>query len=596
MLENATNTQHLDIFTEALERFEDVFAIYDQDYKLVFANSAARAAMPAYFDALSRGQGIWEAHRLQIIQTLPNMPADKVIAHIHVMTEKLYSRAVYEVGISRNRTIQVRHETLNEHHTLALGMDVSQIKSQQAEMEKLAKENFNLANTDQLTNLANRRQFIEVLNKKIVKKQLTDGTFFVGLIDLNGFKRINDLYGHAIGDELLTSIAQRASDFIDEDTFLARLGGDEFALIFDSDITQTGLLSFSEKLGRWLRQKQTLSGNDISVSASLGWSCYPKDGQTTSDLLRKSDYALYKSKEQKTKTSVVFSGFDETVMLRQSEITMQLETAELETELFLEFQPIHDTQTGLATGLEALARWHSPVLGEISPVEFIPLAEKTGNISAISKIVLQKALRAAAQWPQKIDLHFNISAIDLGKIDVIREFINIVSQSDVPAKSVVFEVTETALIDTFENMSEVFDLFKDNGLRLALDDFGTGHSSLSYLARIPVTCLKIDKSFTNRLKPGSDVEAILKTIKYLCEHLEIKCIIEGIESHSQFQQLSSLGLHQMQCFYFSRSLKLENLGAYLMGYVSGNADYHSLDKENHDNNIYNMKEIAAKQR
>lgn len=575
MLDHIEDTQHLKVFTEALERFEDAFAIYDQNYALLFANSAAYDAMPAYFNALVKGLGIREANRLQVLSFYPDIAEDALEDYTDTMVERFYAGTTYEVNITKNRTIQVRHESLNKHYTLALGIDITEIKSQQTEMETLAEENYRLANTDQLTGLANRRQFIKKLEDEITKCTSTGCTFFVGLIDLNGFKRVNDLYGHGIGDLLLSGIAIRATEFIDETTFLARLGGDEFALITHANESQLDLLAFSAGLCEVLREPMRLSGNDIGVSGSLGWAAFPTDGRTASDLLRKSDYALYKSKHSDSSQAVLFSNYDEKLLRRESEVARQLQTADLEEEFYLEFQPIIDSQTNTIAGLEALVRWDSPVLGLVSPVDFIPLAEKTGVISELTKIILKKALQNAIHWPKPMDLHVNISAVDLGKVHVMSELLNIVKRSAYPTESVIFEVTETAVVDTFENTSEIFELLDENGVRLALDDFGMGFSGLSYLARIPVSCLKIDKYFTAELEPDSDNEKVLKTILYLCENLEINCVIEGIETRSQYEQLMSLGADHMQGFYFSESLKSQDLAAFILNFTQENILRHA---------------------
>lgn len=318
-----------------------------------------------------------------------------------------------------------------------------------------------------------------------------------------------------------------------------------------------------------------LSGNDIGVSGSLGWAAFPTDGRTASDLLRKSDYALYKSKHSDSSQAVLFSTYDEKLLRRESEVARQLETADLEDEFYLEFQPIIDSKTNTIAGLEALVRWDSPVLGLVSPVDFIPLAEKTGIISELTKIILKKALQNAIHWPKPIDMHVNISAVDLGKVHVMSELLNIVKRSAYPTESVIFEVTETAVVDTFENTSEIFELLDKNGVRLALDDFGMGFSGLSYLARIPVSCLKIDKYFTAELEPDSDNEKVLKTILYLCENLEINCIIEGVETRSQYEQLMSLGANHMQGFYFSESLNSRDLAAFILKFTQENILRHA---------------------
>lgn len=566
MLQPKKDLKNLRVFTDALERFKDSFAIYDRNYKLIFANSAAYDAMPAYFNALDSGRSIEEAHRAQVHQFFPEMPEPMLTEKSAAIVERFYYGSIYEIGITKNRTIQVRHETLNEHYTLALGIDISTIKSQQAEMESLAEENHRLANTDQLTGLANRRQFIKSLEDRIARCELGGCAFYVGLIDLNGFKRVNDVYGHAVGDELLTGVAQRASAYIEEETFLARLGGDEFALITPVNESYLDLVARSAGLCEVLRQPQHLSGNDISVSASLGWAAYPTDGTTASELLQKSDYALYKAKYSDAQKTVVFSDTDEEVLNREAELTRQMQIADMEDQIFLEFQPIFETQSNRIIGLEALTRWDSPVLGLVCPAEFIPLAEKTGTINHLTRIILKKALSQAIHWPKSVELHINISAVDLGRLEVISDLIDIIQLSAYPAQSVVFEVTETAVVDTFENTSETFDLIKSSGVRLALDDFGKGFSSFSYLTRLPVTCLKVDKYFTERLKPNSDDEKILRTILYMCETLGIDCIIEGVETRSQLNQLIALGANNMQGYYFSKSLKPENLAAFMLRY------------------------------
>lgn len=551
-------------FSEALERFGHAFAIYNKDYSLIFANAAAFKAMPSYFNALKQGKPIRDAIELQIRSAFPQMPDPDLDRLTDIFLERSRTNDSYEVAGEGGTVTKVTNHTLSEGLILGLGMDVTKLKNQKTKLETLANENYKLAITDQLTGLSNRRQFVETLERNITEHQSTNTKFFTGLIDLNGFKRINDIYGHAIGDSVLATIADRATSFLRNEAFLARLGGDEFAIIMQRPMSPAELLSFSENLCEALRQPQTFAGNNIAVSASLGWASFPKDGKTASDLLRKSDYALYQSKNSKSGKPVIFSEKDEKIMRRNSQISLELETANLEEELYLEFHPIHCGRHGKITAFESLARWNNATLGIISPVEFIPLAEKVGQIGHLSKILLKKSLKTAESWPKSIDLHFNLSAIDLGNSDQILDLIKIIKDSKFPRESVVFEVTETALINTFENISDVLNILSENEIRLALDDFGTGFSSLSYLTKLPVTCIKVDKSFTDRLTSQSDEEKVLKTIRYLCENLDINCVVEGVESQSQLDQLMSLKLELMQGFHFTKPLKIESLAAYLL--------------------------------
>lgn len=567
------NTQNTNVnittFAAALQQLEGVFSIYDEDYNLIFANDTAYKILPIYFNALKNGRSLQEAARAQVAALSPEDSASKLEQKVKFFLTKFKSGDPFELDTKHNRSFHISHEKLGTKHILGLGTDITEIKQQKSEMRALAENNFKLANTDQLTGLANRRHFMEVLGSLVSplgKDKKANHGFFIGLLDLNGFKHINDVYGHATGDQLLRTLAKRATDITGNATTMARFGGDEFALIIDKPISRQEIYRFSEDLCSIISEPQNISGNNIQVHASLGWACFPKDGGTPSDLLRKADYALYKSKQSKTEQAFIFSGKDENQIRRQSEISLQLKNGNLHAELFLEFQPIHDSQEGVVIGFEALARWKSPVLGLIKPDEFIPLAEKTGCISDVTKTLFEKALETAAHWPKHIDLHFNLSAIDLGKVAVIKDLIQIAKTSPFPAESIVFEVTETAMIETFERMSEIFVLLEKNGFRLALDDFGKGFSSLNYLTRIPVSCLKIDKSFTDRLTPDSKEKTIIRAIKYLCHNLNITCIVEGIEHESQYHQLRSLSFTKMQGHYFSKALDTNHMGAYLLNH------------------------------
>ncbi len=552
------------LFLGAMERVHSLFCLYDKDYKLIFANNAACQAMPEFCNALLQGKTLEEATRLEIKRSAPDHSAEEQEQLTRIFLEKQLSGETYEVSGTQDRLFAVSHGEIDENYILGLGMDVTESKKQRKKLEALATQNSILANTDQLTGLSNRRRFVEVLESNIKRASEKNTTFHLGLIDLNGFKRINDVYGHGIGDMLLTQVANRLGTLVEKNDFVSRLGGDEFAIIYPKDANVEHLVSYSEALCHAIELPYHLAGNPIEISSSLGWSSYPKDGETSSDLLRKSDYALYQSKRAGNKKAVIFSLEHEEKIHRQSRICFQLEHANLEEELYLEFQPIHNTSDNSIIAFEALARWKNAELGAITPTEFIPLAERVGRISQLSTILLKKALHIAKDWPAGIDLHFNLSGIDLGKTPLIEEFVRLVQASKFSTHSVVFEITETAIINNLNEMSPVFDILKEAGIKLALDDFGIGYSSLSYLRKIPVTSLKIDKSFTDSLRLDVDEDAILQTIIYLCEKLQIDCIIEGVEYSSQYNHLKSIGLENMQGFYFSRAMPADELASYML--------------------------------
>ncbi len=567
---NVNKTDNINTLIESFENLDNIFAIYDKNFHFIYANKKAYDIMPDFFNALSGGLSLREATKLQVQFIVPDITPKELEKAVDWFTTKQRSCEQYESYGTLDQIFAITHEKLSSDYILCVGMDITVLKRKQKKLGLLAEQNSMLAGTDQLTNLANRRRFVEVLETNISDFKASQTDFHIGLIDLNGFKRINDLYGHNIGDALLIQAADRLNSLGDQLDCIARLGGDEFAIIYKSHSTKNQLLPYGQMLCDLIRAPYDLSGNQIEISTSFGWSSYPKDGESVSELLRKSDYALYQSKRERLGQPVLFSSQHEDKIHRQSKICFQLENANLEEELYLEFQPIHCTEKGTITAFEALARWTSPVLGTISPMEFISLAEKIGCVSKLSKILLNKALSHARYWPKDIDLHFNLSGIDLGKTSLIKEFVQLVKKSNVPVKSVVFEVTETAVIDNLDNMFDVFEIFKTAGLRLSLDDFGIGYSSLAYLTRIPVTCLKIDKSFTERLKPNTVEETIVKTIIYLCENLKIECIVEGVENREHYKQLRKIGLQNMQGYFFSKPMPVENLAAYILNFSSIN--------------------------
>ena len=559
-----TNKIDLEVLVKALEPLGTSFSLYDNSQGLIFANQAAKESFPIFFEKLEQGYSFEDATRQNVIEQYPGMSAKKVEQYTRKLCEFHRTGVRYDAHGSQGSTIAVVHGKLDESTTLGVGIDVSELKNQQVELEKLAAQNFQLANIDQLTGLANRRYFIDVLESSIADCQINQSTFHIGLLDLNNFKRINDTYGHALGDLLLKNVSNRLKTILPEVACLARLGGDEFIVLCQNAMSNEELLALGNSICRSILKPYNLDGNVVEVSTSIGWCSFPEYGETVSDLLTKSDYALYQSKEINKGLPVIFSSEHQQSIHRQSNLCFHLEKANIAEELYVEFQPIHNTITGRIIAFEALARWDNCDLGNIEPDEFIPLAEKIGCINRITEILLRKTLNFASDWPTDINLHFNLSGLDICKPLLISSLITIIKESKFATESLIFEVTETAVIDNLDGLSDVFELLQNAGIMLALDDFGTGYSSLSHLTRIPVGSLKIDKSFTDRFQPDSVEESVLKTIVYLCESLQIECIVEGVEDQAQVERLESIKLHNVQGFYFSKPIPLEMVSAYIL--------------------------------
>jgi len=574
-MEHSTNKIDLEVLVKALEPLGTIFTLYDSSQGLIFANQTAKKSFPVFFEKLEQGYSFEYATRQSVIEQYPEMPAEKVEQLTLKLCEFQRTGERYEALGSQGSTIAIVHGKLDDNTTLGVGIDVSELKAHQVELEKLAAQNFQLASIDQLTGLANRRYFIEVLESSIADCQVNQCTFHIGLLDLNNFKRINDTYGHGVGDLLLKKVSNRLKKVLPDVYCLARLGGDEFIVLYRDAMSNEELFALGNAICRSIREPYNLEGNVVEVSTSLGWCSFPENGETVSDILTKSDYALYQSKEINKGLPVIFSNEHQQSILRQSNLCLHLEKEKIVKELNVEFQPIHDTITGHIVAFEALARWDNCDLGKIEPDEFIPLAEKIGCINRVTQILLQKTLNFASDWPKDISLHFNLSGLDICKPFLISSLIAIVEESKFPTESLVFEITETAVIDNLDNLDDVFELLQNAGIKLALDDFGTGYSSLSHLTRIPVGSIKIDKSFTDRFHPESVEESVLKTIVYLCENLQIECIVEGVEDQAQVERLQSIKLHNVQGFYFSKPIPLELVSAYILK--------HNLVKTNENN-------------
>lgn len=423
------------------------------------------------------------------------------------------------------------------------------------ELEKINGQNMQLANIDTLTALPNRRNFfaeLEKLTKKSGNK--TQQELVVGLLDLDGFKRINDVFGHPAGDALLVKTSQRLRDILGPDICLARLGGDEFGLIITNKKDIENLDDIGQNICESMRQVFHLKEGSVQVAATVGFVEYPSMASTSQLLFERADYALCYSKQHSKGQPVIFSDEHETIIRKISNIEHQLRESDLQQELSVMFQPIVDTITERTVGFEALARWNNPTLGNVGPDTFINAAEQMGIIGSLTTILLRKALDAACHWPDNICMSFNLSIYDLSSPQTVLGLISIVEKSDFPSHRIVFEITETAVMHDFKQANEALKLLKLQGAEIALDDFGTGYSSLSYVQRMPLDRLKIDRSFITDIATDKNTRNIVQTIIDLCNNLNLNCIVEGVETKEQLNVLKEMGCHYIQGYYFSKPL------------------------------------------
>ncbi|MFD2764240.1 putative bifunctional diguanylate cyclase/phosphodiesterase [Micromonospora eburnea] len=415
-----------------------------------------------------------------------------------------------------------------------------------------------LAYSDQLTGLANRLTF----NRRLRRALLDGGPVAVLLLDLDGFKQVNDRFGHAAGDRLLASIADRMRDAVGGDGIIARLGGDEFAVLVSGDRPVA-----PERLAdRLLAALEPLPGEEdlgVHPSASIGIAEYGPQHTSYTDLLRDADIAMYAAKAAgKSAYRTCTPGLRESAVSR-AELIAELRRAVDEDQLLMEFQPIVDLATGTVRSAEALVRWRHPRLGVLPPARFLPLAEETGLILAIDRWVIHQACRAAATWrayAPEVTVAVNIAAAHVRRPDLIATVTGATAAAGLAPRALTLELTESALIEGSEAVLERLHQLRELGVRIAIDDFGTGYSSLSYLHRIPATELKIDRSFVSRLDAGDPrAYATVEMVNRLARAFDLAVVAEGVETGTQHAAVAAIGCVHGQGWRYGRPAGLSEL-------------------------------------
>ncbi|MFK5980784.1 MAG: EAL domain-containing protein [Rhizobiaceae bacterium] len=421
----------------------------------------------------------------------------------------------------------------------------------------------NLASFDPLTKLANRRTFMQAMAELTDVRGVQEpaSMFF---IDLDKFKEVNDSLGHAIGDEMLTIIANRLDLAVPDGGLLCRFGGDEFVMVVPGMVDREESAAFAEKLIREISKPLTIDTHDIRSGATIGISVAPENGQNADQLLKAADVALYAAKATgRGSHSFYTDNLGERIRERR-----QLETdlrAAVENEsLILYYQPLINVQQARITTCEALLRWEHPEKGMISPVVFIPIAEEIGIISQLGEFVLKEATKACMTWPEDVHVAVNISSLQFQQSDVHAVVKNALEESGLDPSRLDAEVTESAMLDDIDATSKTLGRLKKLGVKISLDDFGTGFSSLSYLHTLPLDKVKIDRSFISGIVDDERSLTLLSGITDLTNNLGLKIVVEGIETEEQSTLLcSNVRVDEMQGFLFSRPLPGKDIATLL---------------------------------
>ena len=423
---------------------------------------------------------------------------------------------------------------------------------------------------DALTGLPNRNLLMERLELSIHRaKRLDNYHFAVLFLDLDRFKVINDSLGHLAGDKLLIAIARKLQANLREIDLVARLGGDEFVILLDEIKDLQEAIHATQRIFADLQIPLTIEGREVYTTSSIGIVLGTKDYTQASHLLRDADIAMYRAKNRGKARYEIF----DTEMHSEALIRMHLENdlrqAIVSQEFILHYQPIVSLENGFVIGFEALMRWQHPSQGLKYPGEFIDVAEEIGLITSLSSWALRTACQQLVEWqttfPNLADLKMsiNLSAHDLRRSDLLTEVDLVLDQTQLAARCLTLEITESMLIEDIESTIKLFSQLKERGIRVSLDDFGTGYSSLNYLHRLPMNNLKVDRSFVNQIEEGKKNYQIVETIATLSKQLELDAIAEGIETLHQLEKLKELGYRFGQGYLFSKPLSQEATEALL---------------------------------
>jgi diguanylate cyclase len=415
-----------------------------------------------------------------------------------------------------------------------------------------------LALHDPLCGLPNRNYFGERLENVIHDVQNGASPAAVLYIDLDHFKDVNDTLGHPVGDELIRNVTHRLSRALRGNDLVARFGGDEFAVLTPTAADETTVQSIAARILSALCAPYSINGHTIVIGASIGIAIIDHRTSDAADIMRYADMALYRAKNEGRNRACVYDNAMDADLVQRKKLETDLRSA-IETDgLHLDFQPVVNAPGDAMIGVEALARWNHHERGEISPVEFIPIAEHSGLIVELGEWVLRRACLDGQTWPT-LTVSVNVSPLQFRRADFVDMVERILSETDFPPSRLELEITESTLLGNVDTAETAMRRLKALGVRLALDDFGTGYSSLLYLRRFPFDKLKIDNSFVRGIETAADAAAIVHAIVSLGRGLGMKVTAEGVETAEQQLFLRAAGVHLMQGFRFGKPMPAANI-------------------------------------
>lgn len=459
---------------------------------------------------------------------------------------------------------RIQNDEGHTTHYVAIFSDISRRLEQEARIR-------NLAYFDPLTGLANRTLLRDRAEHDLSMSRRRKTTLSLLFIDLDHFKHINDSLGHLIGDQLLVEISQRLSSHMREQDTVARLGGDEFMALLP-DTHAEGAAHMARQLLDMLSKPFVVGTHELAVTPSIGIAIYPNDGTDFDSLYRCADTAMYRAKQEGRNRFAFFTPEMQALSMRRLQLETALRKAIERGEMSVHYQPQQCLSTQRITGVEALLRWYNPELGAISPAEFIPIAESTGQIVTIGAWVMKEACMQAQRWREtgigELMMAVNLSAVQFKQPDLTMTVARVLQETGLPARCLELELTESTAMHNPEMAIATVRSLRELGVELSVDDFGTGYSSLNYLKRFQINKLKIDQSFVKGLPDNAEDASIVETIIRMAEGLGLATIAEGVETPAQLSFLRQHGCQQIQGYLLARPLDANGFESWWRGRLS----------------------------
>ena len=455
--------------------------------------------------------------------------------------------------------LTMRLLALHNRHLTDLIRSRSLIKHQQLLTECAHQEALVAATTDFLTGLPNRRAFVAAI-ERAVQDTSTKRHFVVGLLDLNRFKAVNDTFGHEAGDRLLQKVASRLVEDLGEEGMVARLGGDEFGILLPSVHCGDAARKVGARILATVNQPVVIEGRSFEVSACCGMAIASRiEGMTPSRIMADADLALYQAKDGVTDGVAIFEARMEAPRRRRIAIERALRAPGVEAALHLVFQPIVDLKSGAVLAHEALARWSDTELGDVSPAEFIPIAEKLNLIEQLNDRLMELAFAEAGNWAPQIRLAFNLSALQLCDANFAETLLAKLRTAGLATGRLQVEVTETALLADFDRARQNIRALSEAGVMIVLDDFGAGYASIGYLRELRFDQIKLDGALVTAAQDSSDGMRLLQAVIGLCDLLGVSSVAEHIESEELLRLVSAMGCTAGQGFWLHRPVAAQHL-------------------------------------